>query len=53
MVTVDDLMNFAANWLASGSIAGDLDGTGQVDSLDYSILESYWLDLCPDNWQLK
>ena len=52
-VNLDDLANFLAEWLESGSVPGNLDGTGDVDLNDYSILASYFMDYCPDAWPLK
>jgi len=52
-VTFEDLANFVEDWLDAGSVAGNLDSTGNVDFKDYSIFASYWLDYCPDSWPLK
>ena len=53
VVTLDDLQNLASQWLDSGRLAGNIDGSGNVDFADFAILESYWLDFCPHGWQLK
>ena len=53
VVTLDDLQNFASYWLDTDSVAGNIDGTGNVNNSDFAILASYWLDFCPDGWQLK
>jgi hypothetical protein len=55
VVTLEDLANFAMFWLVSGDwlIPADLNQSNNVDFVDYSILASYWLDYCPDGWQLK
>ncbi len=53
VVTMDDLQNFALYWLDSGSVAGNLDGIGNVDNVDFAIFGNYWLDFCPDGWQFK
>ncbi len=53
VVTLDDLQNFALYWLNSGAVAGNLDNTGKVNNSDFAILAGYWLDFCPDGWQLK
>ena len=53
-VNLDDLANFADDWLKTGAeLPGNLDGTGRVDLADYSILAENWFDFCPDGWQLK
>ncbi len=52
-VRFDDLGNFVGDWLTSGIVPANLDGEGPVDFDDYSIFASYWLDYCPDGWQLK
>ena len=54
VVTLDDLANFAALWLETGSNAADLDGEADdADFEDFSIFSTYWQDFCPDGWQLK
>ncbi len=54
VVLMDDLANFADDWLKSGvGLAGDLSGNKEVDFEDYSKFSSYWLGFCPDNWLLK
>ena len=53
-VTFEDLANFVALWLQTGSNAADLDGEADnVDFEDYSIFAGFWQDYCPDGWQLK
>ena len=53
-VTFEDLANFVALWLQTGTNAADLDGEADyVDFEDYAIFSSYWKDFCPDGWQLK
>ena len=41
IVTLEDLQNFASYWLTTNP-AGNLDGTGDVDMDDFSILAAYW-----------
>ena len=49
-----DLGSFVEDWLQTGAgLPGDLDDSNDVDFLDYSILASYWLTFCPDDWPLK
>jgi len=52
IVGLDDLHNFATDWLTTAP-AANLDGSGDVDTLDLGIFASYWLDYCPNNWGLK
>ena len=52
-VRLEDLANFAQDWLDTGAIPGNLDELGYVDFKDYSIFASYWLDYCPGGWALK
>ena len=52
VVDLENLANFVADWLQSGPIPGNLDETENVDLLDFSILASYWLSFCPDDWPL-
>jgi hypothetical protein len=52
IVTLEDLQNFASYWLETEPEV-NLDSTGSMDMLDYSIFASYWQDFCPDGWQLK
>jgi len=52
-VTLGDLVNFAAYWLNTASAPADLDGQDGVNSADFAELAQYWLDFCPDGWQLK
>jgi len=52
-VKFEDLANFVDDWLESDiGLPGDLSGNDEVDFVDYSIFASYWLDYCPDDWQL-
>jgi hypothetical protein len=53
IVNYVDLANFTNDWLQTGLVPGNLDKEGNVDFLDYAIFASYWLDYCPDGWQLK
>ena len=54
VVKLDDLQNFAYHWLDSGVNPADLDGElDDVDLEDFGIFSGYWLDFCPDGWQLK
>jgi hypothetical protein len=51
-VTLEDFANFSADWLQSGPVPGNLDGEDPVDLSDLEIFVFYWLDFCPDDWQL-
>ena len=53
IVTLEDLQNFTSFWLTVDYPAANLDGSGSVDMVDYSIFASFWQDFCPDGWQLK
>jgi len=53
VVTLEDLANFANEWLAAGTSLANLDGGRNVDMGDFSRFAGYWLDFCPDGWQLK
>ena len=54
VVTLDDLQNFAQDWLLSGDVPGNLNSNiDAVDMADYSIFASWWQDFCPSGWQLK
>jgi hypothetical protein len=53
IVTMEDLANFAADWLKFGAVPGNLDNTGDVDMADFDLFAEEWLDYCPDGWQLK
>lgn len=53
IVTLEDLANFAADWLETGALPANLDRTGNVDLADFSAFSTEWLDYCPDGWQLK
>jgi len=56
VVDIEDLYNFASQWLLSGDVEGNFDWGDNpspengVDLLDYSYLASYWLDWCPEDW---
>ena len=53
-VSFEDLANFVALWLDTGSNAADLDQQADnVDFEDYAIFSDYWKDFCPDGWMLK
>lgn len=52
-VSYIDLGNFVDDWLESGNVPGNLNDDRDVDFEDYSILASYWLGYCPDDWPLK
>jgi hypothetical protein len=52
-LTFEDLVNLIDDWLLTGDLDADLNGNNEVDFTDYSIFASYWLDYCPDDWQLK
>ncbi len=53
VVTLDDLQNFASDWIDTGDVPGNLDGTGYVNIADFAIFAGYWQDFCPDGWRLK
>jgi hypothetical protein len=54
VVALDDLANFADDWLLTGiGLAGDLNSDNKVKFDDYSIVAWYWQDYCPAGWQLK
>ncbi len=53
VVTMEDLRNFAYYWASVGSVPGNLDGIGGVDYVDFAIFAQYWLNFCPDGWDLK
>lgn len=53
IVTLEDLANFAADWLEFGTPPANLNGDRQVDMEDFSLFSQEWLDYCPDGWQLK
>lgn len=54
VVRLDDLANFADDWLKRGNgLEGDLNGNNEVNFSDYSMFSAYWSDYCPDNWLLK
>ena len=53
-VNLKDLANFAAEWLLDGlGRAADLNNSGHVDLIDFSIIAGYWFDFCPACWPLK
>ncbi len=50
-VDMPDLFNFWQDWLKTGpGWAGDLDGNERVDLVDFNIIVTHWLRLCPDTW---
>lgn len=55
VVTLEDLATFANYWLMTGrpSVRAELDGSGGITYGDFNIFSQYWLDFCPDGWQLK
>jgi hypothetical protein len=53
VVTMDDLANFAADWLKVGSVPGNLDYMNDVDMADFDLFAEKWLTYCPDGWPLK
>ncbi|MBI9019175.1 MAG: hypothetical protein JEZ07_18140 [Phycisphaerae bacterium] len=53
VVTIDDLANFVSYWMASSDTPADLDNDNKTTIADFAILANYWLDYCPDDWQLK
>jgi len=49
----DDLANFVAQWLETGSeLEADLYIDEKVDLLDFAVLANSWLDECPFDWGL-
>ena len=55
MVDLPDLAGFASEWLlteldAGYAVPADLDGSGEVDLIDYSIFAGQWLQQCPEDW---
>ncbi|MBL7154235.1 MAG: hypothetical protein ISS79_11005 [Phycisphaerae bacterium] len=51
-VNFDHVETFAEHWLGSGAGTWvDLDGSGMVDFLDYTVLADGWLECCPIGWQ--
>jgi hypothetical protein len=53
VVSIDDLVKFASYWLQGGNPPAELVGDRIVDYNDFNIFAQYWLDFCPDPWQLK
>jgi len=52
-VDMEDMLNFIGDWLQPGpGLPGDLNSDGNCDLEDVSIIASYWLGYCPDNWPL-
>ncbi|MHC4742813.1 MAG: hypothetical protein ACYS8Z_12925 [Planctomycetota bacterium] len=51
-ITFEDLANFTAHWLDAADGPANLDGQAGVDLGDLSIFAAYWLDFCPEGWQL-
>ncbi|MHC4625033.1 MAG: hypothetical protein ACYS4W_14150, partial [Planctomycetota bacterium] len=53
-VDFEDLGLLSDHWLdTSPGCRADLDGTGRVDFVDYSILAGFWLEECPHDWPLE
>lgn len=53
-VGFDDLDRFCDLWLATGSgLKADLNGSNDVDFVDYGIFAGYWHGPCPAGWPLK
>ena len=51
IVYLYDLGAFCAQWLQPGpNLDADLDGDGDVDFADFSILAGYWRGQCPAGW---
>ena len=53
VVSLEDLANFAEDWLALGAVAGNLDGNNRVDNADFAEFSRLWLSFCPGGWELK
>ena len=53
LVTLEDLQSFAGYWLVSGTGPANLDDLDNVNNIDFAIFSDYWLDFCPDEWELK
>ncbi len=53
VVTLDDLANFAADWLKVGSVPGNLDYMNGVYMADFDLFAGKWNSYCPDGWPLK
>ena len=50
-VGMPDMFNFLQDWLKTGAgWAGDLNDDNSVDLVDYNIIATHWLRLCPDSW---
>jgi hypothetical protein len=43
IVSVNDMVQFAAAWLQTGTLPANLDGQGAVDGRDFSMLAANWL----------
>ena len=51
LIDMDDIIRFAAEWLADGSsLQFDLDSSGTVNLIDFNVFAAYWLGSCPDQW---
>ncbi len=53
IVTLEDLANFASDWLEAGNPPANLNEDRQVDLIDFDRFAEKWLDYCPDGWPLK
>ena len=50
-VDLPDMFNFLQDWLKTGAgLAGDLNEDNSVDLVDYNIIATHWLRLCPEIW---
>ena len=52
IVNMEHFGRFAAEWLAGSGSPADLNGSGEVDIVDFSMLARSWLCYCPGNWRL-
>ena len=53
VVDLERLAAFLTQWTDSGvGLTADLYEDGEVDIHDYTVFASYWLDYCPDEWEL-
>lgn len=50
IVDLNDLSAFVDHWLLTGAQPADFNGDNEVDLKDYSILASYWIQDCPNDW---
>ena len=53
VVTLDDLANFAADWLVTGNPPANLHPDRQVDMADFAFFAEWWQNFCPNGWPLK